>query len=121
MQVATPAAQRSLQAGRQTAAASDATTATAACARSLPGQHSGAMAATAAAAPSDDLLGRLAQAGSLSQGLLAEAAGGSSLRNFTFGIDLQHFAAGSRLPLNLAMVALELELPAEFAGWCLML
>lgn len=79
------------------------------------------MAAVAAALPSvaaiaDDAQ-LLAQAGSLSQGLLAEG-GGSSLRSFTFRLDLQHFAAGARLPLNLAKVVLELELPEELAGGC---
>ena len=54
----------------------------------------------------------LAQAGSLSQGLLAEG----SLRRFTFSVDLQHFQASSRLPLNLASVVLELSLPTELAG-----
>ena len=54
----------------------------------------------------------LAQAGSLSQGLLAEG----SLRRFTFSVDLQHFQASSRLPLNLASSVLELSLPPELAG-----
>lgn len=56
----------------------------------------------------------LAQAGSLSHGLLAEG----SLRRFTFSVELQHFQAGPRLPLNLAAVVLELELPPELAGEC---
>ncbi len=59
----------------------------------------------------------IAQAASLSQGLLSEGGGGS-LRAFTFGVDLQRFAAGPRLPLNLAEVVLELELPPELAGGC---
>jgi hypothetical protein len=53
----------------------------------------------------------LAQAGSLSQGLVAEG----SMRRFTFSVDLQHFHAGPRLPLGLAAVVLELELPPELA------
>ena len=54
----------------------------------------------------------LAQAGSLSQGLLAEG----SLRRFTFSVDLNSFQASSRLPLNLASIVLELSLPPELAG-----
>ena len=72
------------------------------------------MATGLAAESSDAAL--LAQAGSLSRGLLAEAVAGTSLRRFTFGVDLSHFSAGPRLPLNLARVALELELPPELAG-----
>lgn len=61
----------------------------------------------------------LAQAGSLSAGVLAEAAaGGGALRAFTFSVDLRRFVAGPRLPLNLASVALELDLPTELAGGC---
>ncbi|KAL4437320.1 hypothetical protein ABPG75_004459 [Micractinium tetrahymenae] len=67
------------------------------------------------AAPATTDAALLAQAGGLSQGLLGDGGGGS-LRAFTFGVDLQRFAAGPRLPLNLAEVALELELPAELAG-----
>lgn len=57
----------------------------------------------------------LAQAGALSAGLLAEG----SLRCFTFSVDLRKFEAGPRLPLGLATVVLELELPSELAGACL--
>lgn len=62
------------------------------------------------AAPADAQL--LAQAGSLSQGLLAEG----SLRHFSFSVDLQHFQAGPRLPLGLASIVVELELPPELAA-----
>lgn len=59
----------------------------------------------------------LAQADSLRQGLLSNG-GCTTLRAFTFGVELHRFAAGPRLPLNLAEVALELELPFELAGEC---
>lgn len=55
----------------------------------------------------------LAAASGLSAGLVAEGV----LRRFSLGIDLRRFEAG-RLPLNLASVVLELELPQELAGGC---
>lgn len=48
----------------------------------------------------------------LGAGLLEEGA----QRRFTFSVDLRRFEAGSRLPLNLASVVLELALPTELAG-----
>lgn len=54
----------------------------------------------------------LRQAGALSEALVADG----SLRRFEFGVDLQHFQAGRRLPLNLASVVVQLSLPQELAG-----
>lgn len=64
------------------------------------------------AGASDDAL--LAATGGLSAGLVAEGA----LRQFSLGLDLRRFEAGSHLPLNLASIVLELELPQELAGGC---
>lgn len=64
------------------------------------------------AGASDDAL--LATAGGLSAGLVVEGA----LRRFSLGLDLRRFEAGVHLPLNLASIVLELELPQELAGGC---
>lgn len=69
-------------------------------------------AAEGMAAATDEAL--LAAAGGLSAGLVAEGP----LRRFSLGLDLRRFEAAPRLPLNLASVVLELELPQELAGGC---
>ena len=56
----------------------------------------------------------LAAAGGLSAGLVAEGP----LRRFSLGLGLNRLEASQRMPLNLASVMIELELPQELAGEC---